>query len=866
MLQKANFDFLRRLNLSKDTFALSTRMLRLSEKFGRNRAQIWYLKHCKANNTFPKTVEHLKLPAMFQHTYGRMDKATIQIKGLIVSKMIRHLYCISSQQLKQLYSLNDTLKEQAPSQASQIIDTSKTIFIRSKQANKGRLSRRIARPTHPTSQESNNTTPPTNASATTTTSPTNTERPPVTDLSETLTATEIDLLAKGPKFAIKAKTNDSTTLNIKSSLCKLAYQARWREYLQTRHHREQTPQQIPKYPRNDDLHKPPPGSAELEHKLRTASIHVQKIIKSRRFAQSHSNLTPTECKTIRSLKQKDLVFLPSDKGGEFCVVDQERYDNAALNHLSDTSVYRTSRITKPQTIERKINQTWRNIAEMADIPDYITRSYITNNSNMPRFYHLIKTHKQGTDLKIRPIVSSTGGPGYKISYLVCQILNPLLSDVPAHLSSSMELINHLKTLPTTTLQEYNYPFSLDVTALYTSVPPLEAIDNAFNRLTERKELCRPLKPQDIKDLLLVVLQNCVFRFKDKFYTQVSGLPMGNAMSGILAILFMDTLEKQTLRNLTDINLLMALYKRYVDDSLALAKNRQEAEAIHSALNAAHPAINFEIELPTDNNSISLLDFTVQVERDGQVNIDFYQKKAKANLLPHYRSALPTNAKRNILNNEIKRRKERCSTPEQAEKHLQDFTNTMKQNGYPANFIGQQTNRRKTRNRQTHNTQPTSQDYMYFDFPYIDDTTDRQVKKIFRDLDLPVRLYRRSHTLRNALNKTPPQDECNMKDCLLKNEQCLIKNCVYKLTCSKCHEVYIGSTFRTFHARFKEHMTSNNSSVSAHRKQCRSSFSSKIIAREHDPVKLRFKEALLIQKHNASINSRAEREELQHLIV
>ena len=191
---------------------------------------------------------------------------------------------------------------------------------------------------------------------------------------------------------------------------------------------------------------------------------------------------------------------------------------------------------------------------------------------------------------------------------------------------------------------------------------------------------------------------------------------------------------------------------------------------------------------------------------------------------------------------------------------------MQRNGYPPNFISQQTNRTRTRSRHTQNTQPTKQDYIYFDFPYIDDATDRQVRKVFRDLDLPIRLYRRSHTLRNALKNTPPLDPCTMKDCRLKNEQCLVQNCVYKLTCSKCHEAYIGSTTRTFHTRFKEHMSSDKSSVSAHRRQCQATFSTSIIAREHDPVKLRFKEALLIQKHNASINSRAEREELQHLIV
>ena len=146
-----------------------------------------------------------------------------------------------------------------------------------------------------------------------------------------------------------------------------------------------------------------------QFRTRTQITHrLQNIIKSQRFTKAYINITPQERTTIKSLKCKNLVYLPSDKGGQFCVIEKERYDEAALQHLHDTTTYRASRITSAQTIERKINTTWRNITDNTEeIPPYIARSYITNNSSMPRFYHLIKTHKPGPDIKIRPIVSST---------------------------------------------------------------------------------------------------------------------------------------------------------------------------------------------------------------------------------------------------------------------------------------------------------------------------------------------------------------------------------------------------------------------------------------------------------------------------
>ena len=293
--------------------------------------------------------------------------------------------------------------------------------------------------------------------------------------------------------------------------------------------------------------------------------------------------------------------------------------------------------------------------------------------------------------------------------------------------------------------------------------------------------------------------------------------------------------------------------------------KNEAEIIHNALNSARPAIKFEAEHPTNENSISLLDITLKIIKDGTVQHEFYQKKAKAKLLPHFKSAFPTTTKKTILMNEIKRRQETCSSPDKAAKHTDEFQKTILMNGYPPNFL-QRRQENKTKNRGATNiTKPRDIDYTDFEMPYINDRVDKEVRKIFREVGLPVRLYCRSYSLRNALRPTTKAKQCKIKDCKLKNTLCQAKNCVYQIKCTKCHQIYIGSTIRPFHHRFKEHLTDEKSSVHAHQQACHASFETKILARSNDPVKLRFKEAMLILQHGATINSRAEREELLHLI-
>lgn len=131
------------------------------------------------------------------------------------------------------------------------------------------------------------------------------------------------------------------------------------------------------------------------------------------------------------------------------------------------------------------------------IPTHISKSYMSHNTDLPIFYHLIKTHKDSKNLKIRPIVSNMMGPSKKISWLLCRILSPVYDLLPSHLESSAQLINNISKLESSITNEFNYPFSLDVQALYTSIPPQEAIRALKNKLEKHNEIEWTLKVKHI---------------------------------------------------------------------------------------------------------------------------------------------------------------------------------------------------------------------------------------------------------------------------------------------------------------------------------------------------------------------------------
>lgn len=99
-----------------------------------------------------------------------------------------------------------------------------------------------------------------------------------------------------------------------------------------------------------------------------------------------------------------------------------------------------------KTIENKIYTIWKDICKKRNgVPRRAERSFISNNTNLPHFYQLIKTHKLEQGIKIRPIVSNTHGPITRIAWLLAEMLKLLLKEVPAHLENSMELINNIQT-------------------------------------------------------------------------------------------------------------------------------------------------------------------------------------------------------------------------------------------------------------------------------------------------------------------------------------------------------------------------------------------------------------------------------------
>ena len=155
---------------------------------------------------------------------------------------------------------------------------------------------------------------------------------------------------------------------------------------------------------------------QLENKVRRIHHKLQVTLKALQSQQKWSNIDETDKKTIKELKEKNYVYLPSDKGTEFCVIQQQdTYTRVTLDHLSDANTYQKVPRMSAKTVENIVNTAWKKICLENEFPPFVQKSFLASNTDLPRFYHVIKTHKTGPDIKIRPIVSNINGPTQRIS-------------------------------------------------------------------------------------------------------------------------------------------------------------------------------------------------------------------------------------------------------------------------------------------------------------------------------------------------------------------------------------------------------------------------------------------------------------------
>ncbi len=152
---------------------------------------------------------------------------------------------------------------------------------------------------------------------------------------------------------------------------------------------------------------------------------------------------------------------------------------------------------------------------------------------------LPKIHKLGNPG--RPIVSACNCPTEHISSFLHDIFIPIVENLPTFVKDTTHALNILEIFEPENKADFKL-FTLDVTALYTSIPNQDAMI-ALKHFLDR----RP-NPYIQTDIILrlaeLVLTLNTFQFNGSFYNQSGGVAMGTKMGPSFACLVMGYLEEK----------------------------------------------------------------------------------------------------------------------------------------------------------------------------------------------------------------------------------------------------------------------------------------------------------------------------------
>ena len=143
---------------------------------------------------------------------------------------------------------------------------------------------------------------------------------------------------------------------------------------------------------------------------------------------------------------------------------------------------------------------------------------------------------------------------------------------------------------------------------------------------------------------------------------------------------------------------LPIYALFIDDIRTVGNNPNEAHLLLTYLNSKHPTIKFELELPSDDDYLPILDVQTKLDTDGNLHHRLYTKPASKQLTLHYRSHHPTATKKNLIRNEPQRAT-LCSSTDNRHVSLTKTQNKLQRNGYPHSWIHEKKTKKPKRTSQ-----------------------------------------------------------------------------------------------------------------------------------------------------------------------
>ena len=445
----------------------------------------------------------------------------------------------------------------------------------------------------------------------------------------------------------------------------------------------------------------------------------------------------------------------------------------------------------------------------------------------------LKTHKN--PLKVRLIINTKGSTFYKIAKLVSRELKPLTISGKSYIKDSEDFINKIKN---ETLQENERIVSFDISDMYPSLSRKDVVQEAIRRVNTNE-----FKPNIPKETLIRLIflstKFMTFKINNKIYEQAEGLFIGSPASPCLAEIYIQRLEEISIYKMIHAP---RIWLRKVDDTFAITHH--SSDIILNELNKINENISFTAEEEKEEK-MAFLDCYIKRNGDNKIETAVYKKETHTGQYSNFHSNQPLSVRLSTMKSLTRRANRLCSKHSDKEKEIQYINRTMQLNDFPKRLVEKSIeNSIKNDGKKRKDNGKIIENTIKLFLPYEKGITEK-IARIGAKYNVSI----------IHINNTSLKNKVNYKRAYLnKTEQ---QGVVYQVQCLDCDMMYIGETGRKLDIRLKEHKNGGKniddtkiSGLSSHIKNTGHNIdweNTKVLCKEQNHIKRKFKEGLEIKK-------------------
>lgn len=540
------------------------------------------------------------------------------------------------------------------------------------------------------------------------------------------------------------------------------------------------------------------------------------------------------------IKNRPFLVLEADKNIGVCIISKELENRISLDTLNDTSVYQKLNKNPLEYIKNSINNTINSLSDIKAISERLAKLIIIDSPKISNFRILPKLHKK--TFGIRPIINSIDSATSKICRFMDLILQPFIRNTVSYLQDSQHLLQIFDKLDVTPYENL-FQYSCDFSALYTNIKLDLAMELIISFITEYNCLdFNHLSLFGFKQLLLIIFNYNVFKYKNNYYKQVSGIAMGSCVGPTIANIVVYMLERSWLYIHKPL-----VYKRYIDDIYILSCSPIDLNSLKSSFN------ELVLNIISESNVV-FLDLNIYIDSTfNYIKTYLYTKPTQTF------SYLKTNSNhnktifKNIPLSLFIRVRRICINYHYFLSASRKLISQLIQRGYSINYLISLMRNVANKNRNDLlpyknkiDTNINSKDFWFIvPFNKCDNNINPLIYNSFNDTNCIYDLNNINISIGNSVNpnlgslfihkKSFKQinfnfcsKSCNLINCkycnfmeethiikfnnnfclpILNNSDCNSIGCVYIIFCNLCNVFYVGETGNSLNSRFYNHIYS-----------------------------------------------------------